>query len=502
MTQSINFTYMATLMAIVGVGVFAISITAYFNASSETVWVATILSVAQIALGPPLAQAADFWGRKWFVVVCSACGFVGALVISRANSIGVVLVGFAIMSIGYSTQALLTAVASEIITRRMRPLAQGSLIFTGCSGGVIGLLMGGKLLQHGNLANYRVYFYVLAAVYGVATLGCLFSYNPPRRELQLLPLKRKLQGLDWIGYLLFSPSLALFCIALAWAKNPWPWSNYRVLTPLIISFAAMGVFTLYEWKWKTDGIFHHGIVRNRNFALSAIGIWVEGFTFFTINVYLGYEFRLFTGADTLVSNIPTVITLAGCLSFSLIVGAYSSKMKSLRAPIFIAFVLLLIFNILMITVTPSTSRSAIMGYAIFSGAGYGIVVPLLVVALQFSTPTELISLTSGLFIVIRAVGNACAVGINTAVLSGALSTNLVPKITAAVLPLGFPESSLPDLIGALSGTNGILPSDVPGANPEIVSAGLTAFMEAYRIGFRNIWIVGTALTAVACVGKS
>ncbi|KEF56703.1 uncharacterized protein A1O9_06892 [Exophiala aquamarina CBS 119918] len=355
---------MATLMAIVGVGVFASSITAYFNASDKTVWVATILSIAQIALGPPLAQAADFWGRKWFLVVCSACRFIGAVVISRAKNIGVLLVGFAILSISYSTQALLTAVASENITRQMQPLAQESLIFAGCSGGAIGLLMGGKLLQHGNLPNYRIYFYVLAAVYGVATLGCLLCYNPPRRELQLLPLKDKLRGLDCVGYVLFSPSLALFCIALAWAENPWPWSNYWVHTPLIICFVAMGLFMLYEWKGRKDGIFHHGIVRNRNFALSAIGIWVEGFTFFTINVYLGYEFRLFTGADTLVSNIPTVITFVGCLSFSLLFGAYSSKMKSLRAPIFMAFVLLLIFNILMIAVTARTSRSAIMGYSL------------------------------------------------------------------------------------------------------------------------------------------
>lgn len=490
---------MASLFCVVGAGLFGITITAYFGASSKSVWPGSILSIAQVALGPPMTQAADYWGRKWFLVTTTVAGFVGSIVVSRAENVSIVLLGFGILSVGYSSQPLLHAVASEAIPRRLRPIAQASLIFAGCMGSIIGLLMGGQLLR-GHLENFRVYFYVLAGIYAVATLGCLTCYNPLTRELQTIPFKDKVRALDWIGYLLFSPGLTLFCVALSWAKNPYPWTNVRILAPLIIGLVTIVAFIVYEWRFKKDGIFHHDLLRDRNFPLSLIAIFVEGFTFFTINVYVGYQFALFTGSDKLLSMVPMTVTMTCCLVFNLLFGAYATRMKSLRWPIFVAFVLILLYSILMTTTTPGTSKASLLGYPAFAGAGYGVVVPLLVVAGQFSTPPELISLTSGLLIVVRAVGDTVSLAVNNAVFAGALSTHLAPKVSAAVLPLGLPPSSLGMFIGALSASNAKLLGQVPGVTPEIIGAGVAALKEAYSIGFRNVWIVAVAFTAVACAG--
>jgi MFS family permease len=81
-------------------------------------------------LGPIVAQASDYWGRKVFLVVLSATGAIGAIVIARASSMGMIIAGFSIIGIAFSVQPLLHAVASEVLPRRLRSWAQASL-FTG-----------------------------------------------------------------------------------------------------------------------------------------------------------------------------------------------------------------------------------------------------------------------------------------------------------------------------------------------------------------------------------
>jgi MFS family permease len=119
-------------MILVGAGVFSSAVTAYLGAASKSVWTGTILSISQIALGPPICQAADYWGRKWFLVISAVCGLIGAIVVSRAHNVTIFFLGFGVMSVGYSSQALLTAVASEVLPRLYRPLTQAGLIISGC----------------------------------------------------------------------------------------------------------------------------------------------------------------------------------------------------------------------------------------------------------------------------------------------------------------------------------------------------------------------------------
>lgn len=69
-------------------------------------------------LGPPISQAADYWGWKWFAVTLTLLGCVGCIIVSRATTIA----GEMVAGLEYGSQPLLYAVASEILPR-YRPLA-------------------------------------------------------------------------------------------------------------------------------------------------------------------------------------------------------------------------------------------------------------------------------------------------------------------------------------------------------------------------------------------
>ena len=430
------------------------------------------------------------------------CGFVGSIVSARANSFGTVIAGYCITGICFGAQPLLHAVVSEVLPREKRPLAQGSVNAVAGMGGFLGIVMGGALLRYGDLSHFRIYLYVTAGVCLAAAVGIAVAYNPPPRELQVsLSFSEKLRRLHWVSYVLFTPGLVLFCIALSWSRNPYSWSNAHIIAPFVVGVVFILAFIVYEWRFTKTGILNHGLFHTRNFPLALLTIFCEGIVFFTSNSYFAFEVGVVTGHDLLLSGLPYGVTFLSAMLVAGLVGPFSSRFKSLRVPIAVGFVLMMIFNICMASTYNKKLDGAYWGFAVILGAGIGLILPLVMVVAQLSTPPELISSASALVIAVRSLGGTVGLAINNAIFNSALSTEIPKRIAAAVLPLGLPPSSLGMLIGALAGNDQALLAHVPGATPQIIGAAAQALVQAYGIGFRNCWIAGCCFAAVAVVGK-
>ncbi|KAF9774086.1 hypothetical protein IL306_007962, partial [Fusarium sp. DS 682] len=166
--------------------------------TKSTVWYSQCVTIFTVVLNPPISQAADYWGRKTALVLLPLTGVAGSIIVSRATDSGTLIAGFAIMSINYGCQSLSIAVISEILPRRQRPMAQAAGNISAGLGAILALFMGGGLLQHGKVSNYRIFWYITAGLYAIASLGCFIGYNPPPRNLQVtLTRSQKLKSLDW-----------------------------------------------------------------------------------------------------------------------------------------------------------------------------------------------------------------------------------------------------------------------------------------------------------------
>lgn len=117
-------------------------IVADIGGSDKSVWLSQVSAITVTLLGPAIAQATDLWGRKWFVVSTTLLGFAGSLVVSRVTTINVAIAGEILAALGYSSQGLLNAIASEILPRRYRPAAQGGLGLTSGLEAAFSLLLG------------------------------------------------------------------------------------------------------------------------------------------------------------------------------------------------------------------------------------------------------------------------------------------------------------------------------------------------------------------------
>ncbi|KAJ6038236.1 siderophore iron transporter [Penicillium canescens] len=487
---AINITYMAQFISLIGSGFLAQSMAQIVGGTNKTVWYSSCIVIMTVALNPPVSQAADYWGRKPILIALSLTGMVGSIIVSRAQNSSTIIAGFAILGLNFGCQSVILAVLSEVLPRQYRPMGQASAMVASSLGAITGLLMGGGMLQHGNLTHYRIYW-------------VSYRLQSSPRELQAsLSTYEKLNRLDWIGYFLFAPGLVLFSMALSWSNNPYSWSSANILGPFIIGVVAMILFAVHEWRFKRDGILNHDLWVNRNFAVSLLVIFVEGLAFFAVNSYFAFEITVIYDANILSAGASLTIMFFSGLVFSSVFGLWSSKCKTIRPPLILGCVSLLLFFILLATVKIDTPRYAFYIFPLLSGIAMGSIVPLSMVSAQLTTSPELITLASALMTSVRGLGGAIGLAINNAVLNDTLDKELPAKVGAAALSLGLPSSSLPELINALATQSKDAVAAVPGVTPEIAQAAVVAMKEAYLSAFRNAWVISASFCVVLVICES
>ena len=488
--------------------------------SKDSVWLTSAVTIFTVVLSPPVSQAADYWGRKWFLVILTACGAVGSILVSRATSMNMAIAGQCIAGLSYGAQPLLHAVTSEVLPRKYRPFAQAADNVAAALGGLVALVVGGAMTRNNNHEGFRNYWYMTTVIYAVAAILCCVLYNPLVRPSQLgLTTMEKMKKLDWIGYVLLASGLVLFCVGLSWSQNPYQWTDAHILAPFLTGVALIIVLAVYETKFKKDGMFHHGLFsQGWNFVIALICVFVEGLVFFAANNYFAFEVTILYETDPLRTGIRYGINFIVYAIAAVLAGVFCSTTKKIKIPTAVAFISIIVFFICMATATPASSNP-VWGYPVFLGIGLGVCLCALLTAAQLSTPVELIAITSGLMISVRSLGGSIGLAIckfqyniysidthlifkpDNAVFTAKFTSNLGPKIAGAVLPLGLPPTSLPALIGSLAANNQTALPLIPGVTPEIIGAGVGGLFEAYSIGFRFVWISAGCFTVIAAVRK-
>ncbi|KIX06978.1 uncharacterized protein Z518_04954 [Rhinocladiella mackenziei CBS 650.93] len=497
---AVSSIYFCQMTLLVGGGLLARDIAAVVGGASLTAWPTAVLGIMVAALSPPASQVADYWGRKHLLVVFTGFGCVGAIIVSRSNSMGMAIAGFTIGGLSCVAQPLLHAVVSEVLPRKYRSWAQASVNVSVCLGAICGLLVGGALTQ-AHPGRFRTYFYISASVYAASSIACALLYNPPPRETQIASFRSKLRQLDWIGYGMVASGVSLLCIGLSWAENPYPWKSSHVLAPFLVGVVILVALIVYEWKFRKDGLFHHSLFRHRNFPIALACIYIEGHGAFAANYFV--PFQLSTGYPSMGSfrvGLCYAVSYFAFILFALTAGLFIWKTKSVRIPTMSGFLGFLLFFILAATSTTSTPEANFWGYMVVLGAGLGLLLTTLVVAAQFSTPPGLIAITSGLVLAVRSLGASTGLVIFQAVFSAGFSKNLAPKIAAATLSLGMPETSLAPLIGGLTSGDTAAVAKIPGVTPEIIAAAGLALQETYHLAFSYVWAAAASFTFLAFVG--
>ncbi|KAK8080849.1 Efflux pump FUS6 [Apiospora hydei] len=500
---SVNLGFVAQNFAITGAGTQAQIIGQTFH-SSDTGWTTGVIVIFCVVLGPIVSQCADLWGRKWFLVVLNAFGFVGSIVVARASDMPMAIAGFCVIGLSFGNQGLIHAVSGEVLPRRWRSWGQAAALVSTEIGLVLGLVVAGSLNRTGGADGFRNFYYTTAAFYFAATGLCILVYNPPPTRQQVEVVGSKLAKLDWLGFLLLAASVVLFSIALSWSQNPYSWDDLtgHVAAPFALSIALVAVLVVYERR-KPDGLFHHGLFQNRMFPICLVCVFAEGISFYAANVYVPLQGSvLFPDEDFLYAPLRLAVGFVAAVMASVGTGLYCFLTKRVRWVTFVALVIFVAFFAGMAGalrgIDGSDLSRALWGLPVILGVAFGMVLVTLVTAAQLCVPASLVTISSCLMLSIRSLGGTVGFAVYQAVYQSAMS-HLDENIAQAGIAEGLPQESVPDFVSyAKERDKSDLPS-IPGMNESIVEAGAVALRSTYKSAFYNVWVTGAAFVSAVAV---
>lgn len=489
-------------MSVVGAGSLGRYMATSLGSPTLSAWFSSSITILTLATILPVSQAADYWGRKNFILGATTLGLVGAIMVSRAQNIATAIAGMVLVGSAYGCQSICYAIPSEILPRKYRAYGQAATNISSGIGGFSGVLVGGALIRD-NVQNWRIYWYICAALFASGLIGIFFGYNPPKRELEVaMGPKEKLRHMDWTGSFLIAAGLVLLVIALQYSGNPYTWSDGHVLGPFISGILCLIAFGGWEWKGTNSGILDHRLFCGRNFPLSVVAMFVEGLAFFTVTSYFAYQLTSLHRINSFTAGLRFAVVFIASIVMAFVVGVYTTFTKRIREPIIAGFLCLTVFCVLMVYYHAGLPLANSFGYATIAGSGLGFVLSNLMVAAHMGTPPDMISMSSGLVTAVRSLGGAVGLAINNSIFNSSLQSQIPARVAAAVLPLGFSPQSLGALIGALNSQEEAAVRAVPGVTPQIAGAAAAARQEAFKVSFSKLWIAAAVFSGIGVICKS
>lgn len=237
------------------------------NVSAVT-WVVTGPMLAFGVIAPLAGRASDLWGHRRLYLAGLVLEIVVAVASAAAPDVGVLIVartlgGLLGASIGAASMALVLGAFS----REDRVTALGWWSLVGAGGPVLGVAVGGPLIEH---FGWR-WLFVMQVPVLVAALALAAAVLPPRAAGRAAPVAqgRRSARMDWAGAGTVGVAVGAFLLALN--RGPeWGWTSPGVVGCFAVAVVGTGIFSAVERR-AGDPVFPLHYLRRRNvvFPLTA-----------------------------------------------------------------------------------------------------------------------------------------------------------------------------------------------------------------------------------------
>lgn len=185
---------------------------------------------------------------------------------------------------------------------------------------------------------------------------------------------------------------------------------------------------------------------------------------------------------------------------TVIYGFWSMKFRTIRSPMFIAFVIFTCGLIGLSTIQPSNNFSA-MAFVALAGLGFGGPLILIITGVQLSTPHHLMATATAATTCSRAIAATVFTAIFSAAASARLEKYIPEYVAKAAVQAGLPQSSIEAFVKALASDNSSALGGIKGVNVQIINSGVHALKQAYADGFRVVYIIAAPFGVVACIAS-
>ena len=437
---------------------------------SHLSWVVTAYLLASTVSTPLWGKLGDLYGRKTFFEASIVIFLIGSALAGLANSMLTLIAFRAVQGIGGG--GLLTGaqtIVADVVPARERGRYQG--LFGSVFGvtSVLGPLIGGFFVDN---LSWRWVFYVNLPI-GVVALAVVAAVLPGH-------LRRAQHRIDYLGTVLLAGAATSLVLLTSLGGTTYAWSSAPIF---IMGVAAVVLAVAFVWAESraAEPVIPLHLFRNRVFSASSAVGFVVGFAMFGSIAYLPQYMQIVKGASPTVSGLRLLPLMAGLLTTSIVSGRLVTRWGRYRVFPIVGTATMTVGMYLLSHLGVATNDWLASLYMLILGAGIGLSLQVLVVAVQNAVSYADLGAATGGATFFRSIGGSFGTAVFGAVFANVLAGNLVASLHGLRLPHGLTASS--------------------GASPAVLArlpaAVHLGYISGYATSLQSVFLVAVPFGALA-----
>jgi EmrB/QacA subfamily drug resistance transporter len=405
-------------------------------------WVVTAYLLTTTASTPLYGKLSDIYGRRLMFQSAIVIFVIGSVLCGLSQGMLQLIVFRGIQGVGAGgLMAMAFAIIGDIVSPRERGRYTGYLGAVFAVASVAGPLLGGFFVDN---LTWRWVFYVNVPI-GVAALVITSS-------VLRLPFVRRDHAIDFAGAALLVAAVSTLLLALVWGGSEYPWGSSTILGLFAASAVLTGLFLWWEQRIE-EPILPLRLFGGRVFSTGVALSFLLGGAMFGAIVFLPLFLQVATGASATNSGLLLLPLMAGLMTTSITSGRVIARTGRYKRWPIAGMAIAAVGMFLLSTMEPETSRLTSSLYMLVVGVGLGMVMQVLVLAVQNGAEFSDLGVVTSSVNFFRSLGGSFGVSVFGVVFATVLEDRLTKLVPAGALGgAGLNPESLtasPDQIRAL-----------------------------------------------------